>query len=544
MYHATSLQRRRSGCAWQIKAGKAILLALSVLAGTALTNSVGAQETPKSGGTAIVAMAEPTNLNPDLSTNYANQLLGCTIYEGLVQVARDSTIEPLLAESWSISEDGTVYTFKLKNARWQDGKDFTSADVKYTIENVSSKFAPVFASAAGVIEQIDTPDMRTVVFELREPFGPFLMSLACPQGGAIMPAHLFEGTDPAQNPASLTTPVGTGPFKLTEWKRGEFLRLEANSDYHVEGKPYLDEVIMRHIPQSTSRIQALRAGEVDYIPGYYVSPSDYSVVESIDGLKLENSGFAPGAKMLFFNLKSEPLDRKEVRQALMMATDREFLFENVWFGTGGIGRMPFTSRLEWAADNSIDYASMYPFDVEKANAALDAAGFPRGESGIRFKVSFVYNPEFGDVAQAALAIRSMWDKVGVEVEPVAVEVAAYTERVFEKKNFDLTMIGYTSYGDPALGIARIFISQAIGRPYGNASQYSNPRIDELFDAGKRATSLEERGASYHEIQRIAADELPILTLQEYQHQDAARTALKGLWGGQGYGRWGNAWLSE
>ena len=521
------------------------LLGLTLVAGL-LSSAASAQDTPKQGGTAILGMAEPVNVNPNLSTNYPNQLVGCMIYEGLVQVSRDATIEPLLAESWEVSEDGKTYSFKLKEAVWQDGEPFTSADVKFTIENISSKFAPVFASAAGVISGIETPDERTVIFTLSESFGPFLMSLACPQGGAIMPAHLFASseTDPAQNPASSTAPVGTGPFKLTEWSRGDFLRLEANPDYHIGGRPYLEEVIVRHIPQSTSRLQALRAGEVDYIPGYFVPPNDYSVVSSTEGLKLENSGFAPGAKMLFLNTTVEPLNRKEVRQALMQATDGAFLYKNVWFNTGGIGRMPFTSRIEWAADMSIDYATQYPFDVEAAKAALDKAGLPVGADGTRFKLTFVYNPEYADVAQAAQAIKSMWSQVGVEVGLVAVEGSAYGDRIFAQKNYDMTMIGYTSYGDPALGVARIFISSAIGRPFGNASLYSNPEVDELFQRGRSAIDLEERGTFYKQAQKILADELPVLTLHEYQHEDAARSALKDVWGGQGYGRWGNAWLDE
>ncbi|CAH1649809.1 ABC transporter substrate-binding protein [Hyphomicrobiales bacterium] len=523
------------------------ILGVATAAGLMLTGAALAQQTPpKAGGTVIIGMTEPVNVNPDLSTNYPNQLVGCMIYEGLVQVSRDATIEPLLAESWNVSEDGKTYSFKLKKTNWQDGKPFTSADVKFTIEKISSKFAPVFASAASVISGIETPDERTVIFKLKESFGPFLMSLACPQGGAIMPAHLFHGSenDPAKNAASSTAPVGTGPFKLTEWKRGDFLRLQANRDYHVKDRPYLREVIIRHIPQATSRLQALRASEIDFVPGYFVPPSDYGVVSGTKGLKLENSGFAPGAKMLFLNTTVEPLNRKEVRHALMRATDRAFLYKNVWFNTGGIGRMPFTSKIEWAADKEIDYATQYPFDIEAAKTALDKANLPVGADGTRFKLTFVYNPEYGDVAQAAQAIKSMWSQVGVDVRLIAVEGSAYGERIFTQKNYDMTMIGYTSYGDPALGVARIFVSGAIGQPFGNASLYSNSGVDDLFQRGRSASDLKQRGIFYKQVQKILADELPVLTLQEYQHEDAARSALKDVWGGQGYGRWSNAWLDE
>jgi|TARA_Y100000815_G_scaffold275270_1_gene312607 peptide/nickel transport system substrate-binding protein len=449
-----------------------------------------------------------------------------------------------LAEPWEIAEDGTKYTFSLKDAKWHDGKPFTSADVKYTLENVSGKFAPVFASAANRIVSIDTPDDKTAVIALSEPFGPFLMSLACPQGGAIMPEHLFAGTDPMTNPASNEAPVGTGPFKFAEWKRGDYIRLEANKDYWQEGKPYLDEVFAKAIPQAASRLQALKAGEVDFIPGYYVSASDYGLVRNTPGLKMENSGFAPGAKMLFLNNTSTPLDRKEVRQALMYATDRDFLYKAVWFETGGVGKAPFTTKLGWAANPDVDYREMYPYDVDKANAMLDAVGLPRGADGTRFDLTFVYTPSFGDVTQVAPAIKNMWKKIGVDVTLEAVEGSTFGDRIYSQKKYDLTIVGYTSYGDPALGIGRVFISTAIGRPYGNASQYSNPEIDALFEKGAAATSLEERATFYREIQARMADELPMLTLQEYQHEDAASESLHGVWGGQGYGRWGEAWLQQ
>jgi len=533
MDHGERISRRTLGLAAALSAAR-LALPMPALA----------QAAARRGGTAVLGMTEPTNVNPDLSTSYSNQLVGCMIYEGLVQVARDSSIEPLLATSWEISPDRKTYTFKLADAKWHDGRDFTAADVKYTIENVSSKFAPVFASAAATIESIETPDAKTVIFHLKTSFGPFLMSLAAPQGGAILPKHLFEGTDPLQNPASSTAPVGTGPFKLVEWSRGAYLKLVANDRYWQPERPYLKELIVRLIPQSTSRLQALRAGEIDYIPGYFVAASDHSVIKATDGLKLENSGFAPGTKMMFMNFASAPLGEKAVRHALMMATDREFLFRNVWFGTGGIGVMPFTSRMQWAADPSIDYRQMYPFDVDKANAALDAAGHRRGSNGSRFTLRYIYAPESADSAQAGLALKSMWQKIGVDVRLIAVEGAAYADRVYTRKDFDVTIVGYTSYGDPAIGIARVFVSSAIGRPYGNASQYSNPEVDELFVRGAAATDLAERAVFYKEAQRILADELPVLTLQEYQHEDAARTALRDVWGGQGYGRWGNAWLAE
>lgn len=529
---------------WRVLA-VAGLFGLGAAAIPGLSGMAGAAEEPQRGGVVTMAIgSDPTNINPNLSSNYPNQLLGCMIYQGLVQVSMDSKILPLLAKSWTISPDGLVYSFDLVQAKWHDGKPFTSEDVKYSLTEVSAKYGPIFAASGRLIESVETPAPDKVVVTLKQSFGPFLMSLACPQNGAIMPAHIFRGTDPLTNPASSSAPVGTGPFKLAEWKRGDFLRLTRNEDYWEQGKPYLDQVYAKVISQASSRLQALRAGEVQYIGGYFVPPSDYAVVRATPGLRLENSGFAPGAKMAFINNSRKHLDDKRVRQALMLATNRDFLYKAVWFETGGLGVMPFTSKLRWSANPDIDYRRMYPYDPKRANALLDEIGLKKDARGKRFDLTFVYRAEDADAAQAAEAIKSMWRGIGVEVRLEVAEGSAFPDRIFNKGDFDLTIIGYTSFGDPALGIARVFVSDAIGRPFGNASRYSNPEVDVLFEKAARATDQEERAAYYRQVQEILAEDVPVMTLQEYQHEDAVSARLKGIWGVQGYGAWNNAWLSK
>ena len=522
-------------------------MVLAGVAGAALLGSGAFAQpaAPQRGGTVTMAIgSDPTNINPNLSSNYPNQLLGCMIYQGLVQVSIDSKITPLLAKSWTITPDGLTYTFDLVKANWHDGKPFTSDDVKYSLTEVSAKYGPIFASSGRLIESVEAPAPDKVVIKLKQSFGPFLMSLACPQNGAIMPAHIFRGTDPLTNPASSSAPVGTGPFKLAEWKRGDYVRLAKNENYWEDGKPYLDQVYAKMISQASSRLQALRAGEIQYIGGYYVPPSDYSVVKATPGLRLENSGFAPGAKMAFMNTSKPHLADKRVRQALTMATNRDFLYKAVWFETGGLGIMPFTSKLRWSANPDIDYRKMYPFDAKRANALLDEAGMKRDANGKRFEISFVYRAEDADVAQAAEAMKSMWRAIGVDVKLEVAEGSAFPDRIFNKGDFDITIIGYTSFGDPALGISRVFTTSAIGRPFGNASRYTNPEVDALFEKGATTTDQDERAVHYRKVQDILAVELPVMTLHEYQHEDAVSSRLNGIWGVQGYGAWNNAWLSK
>ena len=145
------------------------------------------------------------------------------LYDGLVRFAEGFRIVPSLAKSWEIAPDGLTYTFHLVAASWSDGKPVTSEDVKFTLLEVSSKYGSKFVAPGKAIKAIETPDPLTVVIHLSKPFGPFLFSLACEQNAAILPAHVFRGSDVLKNPASQTTPVGQGPFQLPEWVRGDHL---------------------------------------------------------------------------------------------------------------------------------------------------------------------------------------------------------------------------------------------------------------------------------------------------------------------------------
>jgi peptide/nickel transport system substrate-binding protein len=495
------------------------------------------------GGTVIFALGgDPSVLNPVLSTAIPDSLLGCILYQGLTRVSTTEGISPMLAKSWTISPDGKTYSFELVKANWQDGTPFTSADVKYSLIEASAKYNPVFAAAGRAIDTIETPAPDRVVIDLKQPFGPLLASLSCSLGGAILPAHVYDGTDVTKNPANNANPVGIGPFKLTEWKRGDYLRLTRNPDYWEPGKPYLDEVIGKIISQPATRAQALMAGDVDYVTDYYLAPNDYAQVKASSNLDLQPANGPPTIDLMFLNLAHKPLDDKRARQALLMGTDREFLAKNAYLG-GDVGTMPFTNRLPWAADPSIDYRKMYPFDVARANALLDEIGLKRGPDGMRFKFVLVYAAD--DVAPplVAVALKSMWQAIGVDVVNSPTDRTSLNKRTFIDHDFDGMLIGYTSYGDPALGLARIFLTSSIGKLFGNAGGYSNPKVDELFEKGEQATGNEARGVFYRQVQAILADDLPVFTLHEKVVYDGRSKKVKGPRSDNYfYNSWRDNWL--
>ena len=504
-----------------------------------------AQGTPQRGGTAVMSIgADPSTLNRNIGSNNADGHVACVIYQGLMRMDAKYKAQPLLAKTWSISPDGKTYSFELQKANWQDGKPMTSADVKYSIQEISTKYSSVFAGAGQVIESIDTPAPDKVVFNLKEPYGPFLISLACQQGGGVLPKHVYEGTNPLQNPATTQSPVGLGPFLLKEWKHGDYVRLAKNPNYWEPGKPYLDEVIVKIIPQPSARIQALQAGEVDFVPSFYLPLTGYAALKGSPTIGLEPSPSPPTVDFLFLNVNRKPLDDKRVRQALYMATDRDLLLKTVYLEIGGVGTMPFTNQLEWSANKDIDFRKMYPFDVAKANALLDEAGYKRGPDGMRFKLTFVVSSDESTGPTLSQALKSMWRNVGVDFITESVDRTAATKRQYIDRDADVSMNAYTSFADPALGMARVWVTSSIGKAFGNASGYSNPEVDKLFLQGQQAIGEEARGVFYKKVQIQLAEDVPVFTLHEQKAFNAQAKKLHGIEDEQFLMTWRDAWISK
>jgi peptide/nickel transport system substrate-binding protein len=520
-----------------------VMLAGLTLAVTACDHSTAGAASPRSGGTAVVGVANDAGMvNPDLTTNSPDGVIGCIVYEGLVAARMDGKIDPLLARSWDVSPDGRQYTFHLVNAKWQDGQDFTSADVKYTLLNVSLKYSAILSRVAKDIASIDTPDAHTVVVKLNDPYGPFLLSLNCNSGGAILPEHLFRGTDPTQNPASVQKPVGTGAFSLTDWVRGDHITLSKNPTYW-QGLPRLDRIVFKIIPSASSRLLALQSGEVQYLPYDAVQFNDYNTSRSSNKLYLHDELFPPPDDIMFFNVRRAPTSTVQVRQALAYATDTPYLLKTVWFNVGSVGKSSFDSRIAWAYNRTVDYSKQYALDTTKAKSLLDAAGFKPGPDGTRFSLDYVVSSGQQPYVDAGQALKTMWAAVGVNLKLDVVDQNTMVQRVFKDGSFDVTLQGYTTYGDPALGIVRQFVSSGIGIPFANASGYSNPQVDTLAAEGQAAPTQSRRASYYEQIQVIIAKDLPSYILHERTAYDAASKTLHDLWNNHiGYGDWQLAWL--
>ena len=226
-------------------------------AGGLATTRYGRAATGK--GTAVLAIdADPPTLNLGTTTDFAAGDVSAKILEGLVWLDPQYNPKPSLATAWTVSPDGKTYRFTLrKGVKWHDGKDFTSADVKFTLMEVVGKLhpraAPVFKNL-GI--EVDTPDALTVVVRLQKPYAPLLSQMTV-FDAPMLPRHLYEGSNIGTNPAN-QKPVGTGPFKFGEWKRGASIKLVRNDQYWDGDKPFLESIIFQVIPQAANRVPRCR----------------------------------------------------------------------------------------------------------------------------------------------------------------------------------------------------------------------------------------------------------------------------------------------
>jgi peptide/nickel transport system substrate-binding protein len=485
---------------------------------------------PARGGTLVVAAgSDPGQLNTAITTAGGTHFVAALLYNGLIFLDSDVTPKPDLAERWSIAPDGKSYTFTLRqNVKWHDGKPFTSADVKFSFEEVLLKYHGRTATMRNVLEGIDAPDPQTVIFRFRQPYGPLLQRLDVIEA-PIVAKHIYEGSDPTRNPAN-TQPVGTGPFKFAEYVRDDRTRFVRNPEYFKANLPYLDEVIFRVIPQANTQVLALENGEVDYLNG--VPGPDLPRLQANRDLTLAKSGMGSGGSFctstLIFNLERPATGKVEVRQALAYAIDRAQILEQVNFGQGRVNEAFINSGLTWATNPN---APKYPLNRELAGQLLDRAGYPRGADGVRLSLDFVHNS-----AQARLGelLRQQLQPLGVNLVLKALEVNAANEQTFIRRDFDIGWASYCNGPDPEVGVRRMIDSTNIGPVlFSNGAAYRNPQVDELLNRAAALTDREERGKLYRDLQVILARDLPYLGLTESEGYRAWRSSFQGFqyWSG-------------
>ena len=497
----------------------AALLPLNLSAGPVEGN-------PRKGGTLIVAMTtDPSTLNCGLESSQLVALVSANIHNGLIHKDEQDNIHPELAKSWKVSSDGLTYTFQLRdNVKWHDGTPFTSADVKFSFENLVGKYNARGREAYNNIRAIETPDKHTAVIRLQKPYSPFLNTLSA-HDGCINPKHIYEGKEVLTHPRNLD-PIGTGPFRLKEWVRGDHLTLVRNENYFKKGRPFLDSIIFKIIPNAATRAIAFETGEIHALIGSQSFPfQQFDRIKKLPNVVVKDIG-AASVIGLSLNIKGNPiLGKREVRVALAHAIDKNFIAENGFRGTGKIIDSVIPQGIAWAYNPNVP---KYPFDIEKTNAMLDQAGYPKKGGGMRFSLRLTYEAGNANSERPAEIIREQLKKVGIEIKLERLERSVMMSKVFEKYDYDLWWGPLTTRDHPALGVARLYTTESIiGKPFTNFTRYSNPKVDKLFEFAAATTSRPEMVKAYHEIADIIMRDLPAIPVADRMQPNAIRDEFKG-----------------
>lgn len=486
-------------------------------------------QTPVTGGTLMVAAdTEPRNLNPAIVASNGVFFVASKVVEPLAEMDAGTGLRPLLAESWAGSEDGLSVTFKLREGvTFHDGRPFTSSDVAFSALEVWKPLQNLGRVVFANLAAVDTPDERTAVFRFASPTPLQLIENALPALTAVLPRHLYEGTDIAQNPANLA-PVGTGPFAFAEHRPGEYYRLARNPDYWDAGRPYLDEIVYRVLPDASSKAIALETGDLDLTAFSAVPLNDLERLASIDGLEVVTSGYdgITYALTVEFNHRNPMLANADVRRAIAHAIDTSFIIEAVFLGYArtATGLVPAT-----ATDFFTDDVATYPFDPARAEALLDAAGFPRQDGADRFALRLRPAPWFNETRATGEYVAQALAAVGIAVELVTADAAGHTAAVYTAHDFDLAIGSPVYRNDPAISTTVLYQSGLPdGVPFTNQYGYASVAVDGLIAAGATELDKAARIDIYKDLQRLAAEELPVLPLVEFTFVTVTNSRVKNV----------------
>ncbi|MCW2487347.1 ABC transporter substrate-binding protein [Candidatus Symbiopectobacterium sp. NZEC127] len=492
----------------------ALIMATSLFSLPGLADTATPQPgvTPQRGGTLnFLAEPEPPVLTSLVSTSGAVMKVNAKVIEGLLDYDFNMNPVPQLATSWSVSPDGKEYTFHLRQGvKWHDGKDFTSADVAFsilTVKQYNSRGKGTFAN----VTEVKTPDPYTAIIELSQP-APYLLSAFSANEAPIVPKHLYEGTNILSNPYN-TAPVGTGPFVFKEWVRGSHILYERNPNYWDKPKPYIDRLVVKIIPDAATRTIALETGALDLGSD---TPIPMSEIERIKknpklGIETRGYGYSPTQTRIEFNLDNPYLKNLKVRQAIAHSINLDVLKKVVWYGYASNSPTGITPELTQFHDST---PSPYNFDIAKANKLLDEAGFPRQANGIRFQLVHDFMPYGDSFKRVAEYLKSALAKVGIDVTIRSQDFATFVKRVYTDRDFDFNNGSISNLFDPAVGVQRLYWSKTYspGVPFGNGSHYSNPEVDRLLEQAAVETDQAKRVELYKQFQHIIATEIPDLNL--------------------------------
>ena len=462
----------------------------------------------------MVTTTEPQRFNPYFKSDDGAWPINQNIFNRLVKLGANTSINMDLAESYEFSEDGMTLTFHLhEGVKWHDGEPFSSEDVKWTYDTaIAEKWSK--SDSLANIESIECPDENTVVMNLKTPDVSIISKLAW-YGTFIMPKHIYEGTDTATNPAN-QQPIGTGPFKFVSYEPGVAVTLERNEDYFgdVAKAKTLKFAI---ISDQNTLWESFMNGEIDDM----CTSIPASHANDLDGNENYNFYTELGINRTYltFNLEDEIFSKREVREAIALAVDRQ----GCWDRTGGGSGVPAEYMISPVFSNYVkDEYKLPERNVEEAQRLLEEAGLTKDADGYYLHVTLDCF-ESGNWNDLAAVIQQNLKEAGIDMTINMMEMAAWQDKVLVNGDFTMTMLaGYQ--GPDISGIDGRVRTDAST----NVAGYSNPELDALLAEGVTLSNEEERIAVYAEVQRILREDLPIIPIIDNGYKYALKKEMNGM----------------
>ncbi len=497
-----------------------------------------AEKKPARGGQVVIPLdKEPDSFNPILySTAFGAEVIQ-HISETLFDFNDNWEPTPSLAESWKWSDDKLTFTVNLRQGvKFTDGAELTADDVVFTLMALKDPgYTGPRASSMKDIESVTAVDKHTVAFKLSKPFAPIFTNI----NYGILQKKLFESTsiaDMEKNPVSMN-PVGTGPYKLKEYVRGQYVLLERNNDWWgtavYGGAPFIDTILLKVIPDSQTQLAALQNGEIDWMNP---EPSDVTMLETdykdkLTAYNYDRNGFG----YIQMNNQKAPLNDKLVRQALTYGLDRNSIITGVMEGRATIPPGPIPP-VSWAFDKN---AKSYDYDPAKAKSLLEEAGYKLNANGIYekngqpLKLTF-YGSSGSTLIEGIAAIaRNNWKQIGVELDVQLMDYNAMSDNFVKPGKFDLSFGGMSLGLDPDSQYNLFHSSTGTPDAKGNVNgfnraRYGNPEVDKLLEQARAESDVAKRKEFYTQFQQIVIDEAPVIMVYANKYTDFVSSKVKNI----------------
>lgn len=474
----------------------------------------GAGEPQRGGVLTFARDQEPeSGLNPIGANDNGSIFAIMQIFDQLVEIDGGAEPAPGLATSWKTSADGKRWTFKLREASFSNGDPVTAEDVQFSLQRFADpKVNSSYAAMGSSIRDVEVIDDATVQVALKRPDAAFLDNIAMFVASIVPKGVVEEMGEEAFGEA----PVGSGPFQVAEFRRGQDLRLERNPEYWREGEPYLDAVELRYVKDANTRVLQVRNGDVQV-----AAEIPYNQVAELDGAPGVNVEVAETFKWdaIWFNTTRKPLDDVKVRQALNYATPKEGILDSVLHGDADVANSVLARVKYW--DENVE---PYPYDLDRAKDLMAESSVPDG-----FQLPLVISGGDPVEKQTAEILKAEWAKIGVELDIRQEDIGTLFTNWFEGKHAAATFPGNVLSSDTLSddNLAFVFLDPEAGLN-SFATGYDNPRVTELVRKANRELDEDERRAMFSEIQRTALEDAPAVPLFFTKSRTAVRDDVQGF----------------